>query len=264
MQVHSQVICQLEIYGLRFHHNKGGIRPLNPRITYDGIYWNLSLSYEKESVNNDLNQISIGIDLGLKTFASIVVTDNTNNKEIERYSIKSNKEKFKKLSKRKRRLDRRISKQLEKYKKSKKKGEVIKKSNNYFKLLKKRQILTHKMTNIQKDTIHQLTAKLVKAKPENIVIEDLNVSGMMKNHKLAKWVQFNQFYNFKVILKYKCELNGINLIIADRYFPSSKMCPCCGVIKPKLSLSERIFICEECGHTEDRDYNAAYNLSCYR
>jgi putative transposase len=157
-----------------------------------------------------LNDVSIGVDLGLKEFATIVL--NNNNKHIVKV-FKSLKDKYKQLSKRKKRLDRKISKRLLE---NKKKGDVTK-SQNFKKLFKKRLKLTQKITNIQKDNIYQCISYMVKSKPKRIVIEDLNIKGMMKNKKLAKWISFNQFYNFKRILSYKCEMNNIELVIANRF-----------------------------------------------
>jgi putative transposase len=232
-----------------------GIRPMNPRVTYDGINFYLSLSYEENIEKLEaIKDRSIGVDLGLKTFATICINDNEN--DIIFKKVNSLKEQFKKLNKQKKRLDRKISKRNLEFKE---KGEVTK-SNNYSKLLKKRLKYTQKITNIQKDLIYKTISDMVKSKPERIVIEDLNVKGMMKNKKLAKWISFNQFYEFKRILEYKCELYGIELIIADRFYPSSKLCSFCGTKKDRLSLSERIYKCN-CGHIMDRDENAALNLS---
>ncbi len=103
----------------------------------------------------------------------------------------------------------------------------------------------------------------MKTKPERIVIEDLNTRGMLKNHKLARAIQEQSFREIRRQLEYKTEMNGIELVIADRFYPSSKTCSHCGYVKPKLSLSERTFTCECCGLEIDRDYNATLNLSTY-
>ena len=240
----------------------------NPRITFDGDNWYLSISTEVDK--NKIKPIKgkrIGVDLGLKDFAVTCSKERINKKKIK-YSYTtylSNKEDFKKLSKKKKKLDRKISKRNEEYKK--KGGESVTKSNNYYKLLKKRRRLTRKMTNIQKDLIFQVVSELVKAKPETIIIEDLNVQGLMKNRHLAKWVSFNMFYEFKRVLTYKCEFHGIELIVADRFYPSTQTCSSCGYRREghdKLRLSDRLYTCPSCGMEKDRDLNAAKNLCNYR
>ena len=234
-----------------------GVKPVNPRVSYDGINWYLSLGYEEPIVSINKNNTSIGVDLGLKTFATIYIDNlDDNNISEDFYEISSLSKKYKELAKRKKRLDRKVSKQNLKQKKGIK-------SKNYYKLLQKRLKITHKMTNIQLNNIYQTVNFMVKAKPMRIVIEDLNVKGMMKNDRLAKWVSFNQFYKFKTHLQFKCEYYGIELVLADRWFPSSKTCYKCGNKKKTLSLSERTYICEVCGEVIDRDLNAAINLSRY-
>ena len=94
-------------------------------------------------------------------------------------------------------------------------------------------------------------------------MEDLNISGMMKNKHLSKAIAEQKFYEFRRQMTYKCEFNGIKITFVDRFFPSSKMCSCCGSIKKDLKLSDRIYICAECGNVIDRDLNAAINLMNY-
>lgn len=108
----------------------------------------------------------------------------------------------------------------------------------------------------------QTTTEIVNRKPRFIVIEDLNVSGMMKNKHLSKAVQQQNFYKFRAQLQYKCEDRGIRLIVADRFYPSSKLCSCCGNIKKDLKLSDRVYRCD-CGNVMDRDYQASINLKAY-
>lgn len=122
--------------------------------------------------------------------------------------------------------------------------------------------LNHKLTNIRKDYIHQVTTGIVKREPSFIVIEDLNVSGMLKNKHLSKSVQEQCFYRFREILTYKAERAGIKLVIADRFYPSSKACSHCGTIKSDLKLSDRVFK-SDCGLEIDRDLNASLNLCRY-
>ncbi len=115
------------------------------------------------------------------------------------------------------------------------------------------------MDNIRTDYSNQCVNEIVKTKPSYITIEDLNIAGMMKNRHLSKAVASQKFYEFRTKLKNKCEENGIELRIVDRFYPSSKLCHCCGRIKKDLELSDRIYQCE-CGYEADRDYNASLNL----
>lgn len=138
-----------------------------------------------------------------------------------------------------------------------KKGESTQKNIQKQKL--KVQRLHHKIDNIRTDYINKSIAEIVKTKPSYITIEDLNVSGMMKNRHLSKAVASQKFYEFRTKLKAKCDENGIELRVVDRWYPSSKICHCCGAIKKDLKLSDRIYRCD-CGYVEDRDFNAALNL----
>ncbi|MBE9217222.1 transposase, partial [Plectonema cf. radiosum LEGE 06105] len=133
-------------------------------------------------------------------------------------------------------------------------------SSNWKKAQLLRARLHRKIANIRKDTLHKLTTLLAK-NHGTVVIEDLNVSGMMANHKLAKAIADMGFYEFRRQLTYKCTLRGSKLVVVDRWFPSSKTCSNCGTKKEALSLSERVFECGHCGFVLDRDLNAAINLS---
>ncbi|WP_366663857.1 RNA-guided endonuclease InsQ/TnpB family protein [Geobacillus subterraneus] len=146
----------------------------------------------------------------------------------------------------------------------KKGGEFrYRKTNN----IKKLEFLVRKtyrrLKHIRHNSIHQITASLVKTKPEYVVMESLNTHGMLKNRKLSKAIQEQTFHEFTRQMEYKCAWNGIKLILADRFFPSSKTCSHCGAVKEKLSLSERTFVCDECGNKIDRDVNASRNLKKY-
>ena len=165
---------------------------------------------------------------------------------------------LKKLEKRKRRLQRSISRRYEKNKK----GASYCKTSNIIKREKELLRLTKRLTNVRQNYLHQITSEIVKRKPSFICIEDLNVSGMMKNKHLSKAVQQQRFYEFRRQIKYKSEWNNIAVIIADRFFPSSKLCSCCGNIKKDLKLSDRIYKCE-CGNIIDRDFQASLNLKIY-
>ena len=187
----------------------------------------------------------IGIDLGLKDFA-IVSTGKTYKNINKSYKVK-------KLNKQLRREQRCLSRKYENLKK----GESTQKNIQKQKL--KVQKLHHRIDNIHTDYINKTIAEIVKTKPSYITIEDLNVSGMMKNRHLSKAVASQKLYEFRTKLKAKCDANSIELRIVDRFYPSSKKCHFCGSIKKDLKLSDRTYRCA-CGYTEDRDFNASLNL----
>lgn len=223
---------------------------INPRIKYDGLNWWLTVGIEYENSTNLPVNEGIGIDLGIKDLA--ICSDSNKYKNINKTQT------VRKLEKQKRRLQRSISRSYEKNKKGKeycKTKNVIKKE----KLLLK---LNHRLTNIRQNYLQQTTSKIIKREPSFICIEDLNVSGMMKNRYLSKAVQQQGFREFRRQIEYKSEWNNIPVVIADRYFPSSKLCSCCGKIKKDLKLSDRLYICE-CGNKTDRDVQAALNLKRY-
>ena len=199
---------------------------------------------DRRTANNSSK--GIGIDLGLKDFA--IVSNGKTYKNINKSA------KLKKLEKKLIREQRSLSRKYENLKK----GESTQKKNIQKQRLKI-QKLHHRIDNIRTDYINKTIAEIVKTKPSYITIEDLNVSGMMKNKHLSKAVASQKFYEFKTKLLAKCKENGIELRIVDRWFPSSKTCHCCKSIKKDLKLSDRIFRCD-CGYIEDRDFNAALNL----
>lgn len=222
----------------------------NPRIKYDGINWYITVGIEYEShADIPLNE-GIGIDLGIKDLA--ICSDNNKYKNINKT------QKVKKLEKRKRRLQRSISRRYEKNKK----GGSYCKTSNIIKREKELLKLNHRLANIRQNYLHQTTSGIIKREPSFICIEDLNVSGMMKNKHLSKAVQQQGFYEFRRQIEYKSVWNNIPVIIADRFFPSSKLCSCCGSIKKDLKLSDRIYKCD-CGNVIDRDFQAALNLKRY-
>lgn len=194
-------------------------------------------------VNN--NNEGIGIDLGLKDFA--IVSNGKIFKNINKSA------RLKKLEKQLHREQRCLSRKYENLKE----GESTQKNIQKQKL--KVQKLHHRIDNIRTDYINKTIDEMVKTKPSYITIEDLNVSGMIKNKHLSKAVASQNFYEFKTKLKTKCNENGIELRIVDRFYPSSKMCHSCGCIKKDLKLSDRIYRCE-CGYVADRDFNASLNL----
>ena len=197
------------------------------------------------NINNNLNE-GIGIDLGLKDFAII-----SNGKTYRNINKSAG---LKKLEKQLIREQRSLSRKYENLKK----GESTQRANIQKQKLKV-QKLHHKMDNIRTDYINKTIAEIVKTKPSYITIEDLNVKGMMKNRCLSKAVASQKFYEFRTRLKAKCDENGIELRVADRFYPSSKTCHHCGSVRKNLKLSDRIYRCE-CGYVADRDFNAALNL----
>lgn len=225
---------------------------MNPRFTYDGLYWYVSVSIKVDDNTDNTfpSNDGIGIDLGIKDLA--VCSDEHTYKNINKT------QRVKKLEKKKRRLQRSISRKYCKNKKGDNYGKtsnIIKREKEFLKVMKR-------LTNIRQNYLHQTTSEIIKRKPSFICIEDLNVNGMMKNKHLSKAVQEQKFYEFRRQIEYKAKWNNIPLIIADRFFPSSKMCSCCGKIKKDLKLSDRIYKCE-CGNIIDRDFQASLNLKQY-
>lgn len=236
-----------------------------PRISFDGKFWYLSLVYEVPTISVDLTDLVIGVDLGIKTLATL-----STGEFIENIN-KSHR--VKQLEKQLRREQRHLARQLQAntngyltttnggrnpiYKRS------LELCSNIQATKRKIKLLYRKLSNIRMNHIHQLTSYLVKQLPKGIVIEDLNVSGMLKNKPLAKHIKDAMFYEFRRQLEYKCLQYGIYLVVADRFYPSSKMCSYCRNIKSKLNLKERVYKCSSCGLKKDRDLNAAENLAYY-
>lgn len=223
---------------------------MNPRFTHDGLHWYVSVGVEMDdNTSLPLNE-GIGIDLGIKDLA-ICSYGNT-------YKNINKTQKVQKLEKRKRRLQRSISRRYEKNKK----GVSYCKTSNIIKREKELLKVNKRLTNIRKNYLHQTTTEIIGRKPSFICMEDLNVRGMMKNRHLSKVVQQQGFYEFRRQIEYKSEWSNIPVIIADRFFPSSKLCSCCGTVKTDLKLSDRTYKCE-CGNVIDRDFQASLNLQTY-
>lgn len=201
--------------------------------------------YKKTHKQIKHNRLNVGIDLGISNFATLsnglVITAP------------------KPLAKLTKLLVRR-QRQLNKKQHPKTKGDKTKKSKNYIKASNKLAKLHTRVTNIRLDFIHKTTSVLVNHY-DNIALETLSTNNMLKNHKLAKSLSDVSFSKFNEILEYKAKYNGVSITRADRFYPSSKTCSHCGSIKSKLSLSQRTFICDECGYTIDRDLNASINLA---
>ena len=224
----------------------------NPHISFDGLNWFLTVgiefyAHEHATKTND----GIGIDLGIKKLA--ICSSGHIYRNINKTS------RVRRLKKKRRRLQCKISRKYEKNKK----GESYKKTRNIIKSEKQLLRVTHKLTDIRTNYIYQVTTEIIKREPSFIVMEDLNVSGMMKNKHLAKAVQEQKLSEFYRIMQYKCEWNGIELITADRFYASSKICSHCGKVKKDLKLSDRTYHCEHCGAVTDRDLNASMNLYQY-
>lgn len=217
-----------------------------------GRYYASVLVEEQERQKPVLNDFGIGIDLGIKDF--VICSDGRIYKNINKSSRIRNLEK--KLG----REQHSLSRKYESYKKLNKnlKGEATRQNIQKQKL--KVQKLHQRLDNIRTDYINKVIYELAKTKPMWIAIEDLNVSGMMKNRRLSKSVAQQKFFEFRTKLLAKCNRYGIELRLVDRFYPSSKTCHCCGNIKSDLRLSDRVYHCDECGYTEDRDYNASLNL----
>ena len=214
-------------------------------IKADRYYVSVLIEIPNNKTADNSNE-GIGIDLGLKNFA--IVSNGKTYKNINKSA------KLKKLEKQLIREQRSLSRKYENIKK----GESTQRANIQKQKLKV-QKLHHKIDDIRTDYINKTIAEMVKTKPSYITIEDLNVSGMMKNKHLSKAVASQKFYEFRTKLQAKCKENGIELRVVDRWYPSSKTCHCCGAIRKDLKLSDRIFQCA-CGYIEDRDFNAALNL----
>ena len=214
-------------------------------IKADRYYVSVLIEIPNNKIANNSKE-GIGIDLGLKDFA--IVSNGKTYKNINKSA------KVKKLEKQLIRGQRSLSRKYENLKK----GESTQRANIQKQKLKV-QKLHHKIDDIRTDYINKTIAEMVKTKPSYITIEDLNVSGMMKNKHLSKAVASQKFYEFRTKLQAKCKENGIELRVVDRWYPSSKTCHCCGAIRKDLKLSDRIFQCD-CGYIEDRDFNAALNL----
>ena len=229
-----------------------GVKYNQPRITFDGLNWWLSVAIEFPEPKPAENcSEPVGIDLGIKNLATC--SDGTIYPNINRTKT------VRRLKKKQRRLQRSISR---KYIKNKK-GESYSKTRNIIKSEKKLLRIHHRLANIRQNYRHQITSVIIGRKPNPIVLEDLNVRGMMSNRHLAKAVQEQGFYEFRRQIEYKAAWTGLRVIIADRYYPSSKTCIACGHVKKNLRLSERIYHCEACGNEIDRDLQAAINLKRY-
>lgn len=223
----------------------------NPRISFDGKYWFISLGIDKEKPKIHLSDEVIGIDLGIKDLAicsnGIKFEHINKTKEVKKYE--------KKLC----RLQRKATRKYEKNKE----GRKFVETQNIIKIEKKIKLLQRKLANIRSNHIHQATCKIVKTKPSRIVMETLNIRRMMKNKHLSKVISKQELYEFKRQIRYKSKLYGIEFLETDNYFNPSKICSGCNNKKVVFSLLEREYICEKCGLIIDRSINTSINLSRY-
>lgn len=227
--------------------SKDGFIIKSGAISYKAGKYYISVLINMPEQNRQVNNNSgIGIDLGLKEFA--ICSDGSIYQNINKTN--NIKKVEKKLKREQRKLSRKVI--------TNKKGEST--QNNFVKQKLKVQKLYQRLTNIRTDYLNKTINSIVKTKPSFIVIEDLNVSGMIKNRHLSKAVAQQKFFEFRTKLISKCKENNIELRIVDRWYPSSKLCHNCGHIKKDLKLKDRTYICSECGYTKDRDFNASLNL----
>lgn len=242
-----------------------GTHYINPRITFDGKYWYLSVGYEQQPVVSNNTDVSLGIDVGIKDLA--ICSNGSTYKNINK--SKRVRQLNKKLKREQRKLSRKLESNTESYKTVKGYrhpvyAKPLQECKNIQKQRKSIALVHRKIRNINNNHIHQTTTEIVKTKPSRIVIETLNVKGMMKNRHLSKAIQEQRFHEVHRQLTYKCELYGIELVRVPMFFPSSKMCSCCGNIKHDLKLKDRVYRCDACGLVIDRDFNASINLANYK
>ena len=240
-----------------------GVKYTNPRISHDNKYWYISVGVDCVQQPGDIVNTgeSLGVDVGVKN--TVILSNGKKYKNINKSKA------IKKIKKKLKRKQRQLSKkyELSKTEIKEKVGENryrFTKTKNIIKFEKEVKLIHRKLKNIRLNYIHQITAEIVKTKPSRVVVEDLNIKGMMKNKHLSLAIAEQCLSMLIAILGYKCCWNGIDFVNADRWYPSSKKCSSCGAIKRDLKLSYRVFVCNDCSLTIDRDINASINLSNYQ
>ena len=239
---------------------------LRTRISFDGRFWYLSVSFVVNKLDVKLSDTKLGIDLGIKELA---VVSNQSGTVINKYHNINKTYEVKRLEKKLKREQRKFSRKIlmntSHYFDNGRPiyNEDLKSCKNIQKQKSIIQRLYRRLLNIRTNYLHQTTTEIVKTKPSRIVLEDLNVSGMMKNRHLSKSLMCQKLYEFRRQIDYKAELYGIEVVIADRWYSSSKTCHKCGHVKKDLKLSDRIYRCDCCGNAIDRDINASINLAKY-
>lgn len=222
----------------------------NPRVSFDGKYWYLIFSQDVEEQSSSLNGRVVGVDLGIRKL--VTCSDGWYYENINKTNY------MKKIEARKVRLQKKLSKKYQ----VNKQGNKFIKTNNILKLEQQLRLIDRRLKNIRENYIHEITSYLVKTKPSTIVIEDLDVSSMLKNKYLSRDIKNCNFHKIRLYLQYKCQLHGIRLVVANRYYASSQICSKCGYKHKHLGLSEK-YTCPVCGASIDRDLNASYNLRNY-
>ena len=239
-----------------------GQKLYNPRLSYDKASekWFVAFSLKCEKQAVELTGKSVGIDLGVKELAVVAIDD----KKLVFHNINKSK-RMRAIEKKKRYIRKTISRKYRTYNKTGtlKKGEQWEKSKNIEKYEQIFRRLCAKQANIRKNYIHHITRQLVDMLPNKITMEDLNVTAMKKNRHLSRAISEQGFNNFIQTMKYKCEEYGIEFVQVPMFYPSSKLCSCCGYKNKSLKLKDREWTCPNCGTHHDRDYNAAINLMNY-
>jgi len=223
---------------------------INPRIKFINNKWILSFGIEYESTKKELNDFSVGIDLGVKDLAVISYNNGENSQSFK--NINKTK-KVRRLKKRLRQKQRNVSR---KYKQN---GNYSK-TKSVLKEEAKVKNLHRKLANIRQNYTHHVTTEIINLNPKKIAIEDLNVTGMMKNKHLSEAISEQLLNEFARQIEYKAEWAGIEIVYADKFYPSSKKCSVCGNIKRDLKLKDRVYKCDKCRAELNRDLNAAKNL----
>lgn len=223
----------------------------NVRISFINNKWVISFGMECENKVTVLNDFCVGIDLGVKEQAVVAYDDD---KSIVYHNINKSK-RVRDLEKRLKHEQRSLSRKYEQNNRTV--------TGNYERQKEVARRLYRKLANVRDNYIHQITHEIVELLPHRVVMEDLNVSGMMKNKYLSRSIAQQNFYKFISYMKYKCEWNGIEFVQVPRFYPSSKTCSNCGCVKSDLKLSDRTYVRQECGAIIDRDLNAAINLKNY-
>ena len=231
------------------------VKYYNPRVIYDGFRFYIVVSVDDENApikkNKALENKTIGIDVNI---SSIVTSEN-------KVYVSINKEK--KVKKAVRKLKRKQRKASRKYEVAKKEKRKLKECKNFIKNKKANRVLIERINNLRNDYIEKIIEDILSKPPKRIVIEDLDVKSMQQNKKISSLIQMSSFTKFINKLIEKCSKHNIEIIKANRYYPSSKMCSKCKNIKEKLLLSERVYKCSNCNNKINRDYNAAINLANY-
>ena len=217
--------------------------------------WMLSFSMEEEhSTIFNLTDKTMGIDLGVLNTATLAYNNE--------YFVFNNINKTPKIKNIEKRI-KKLSKDINRKYQANKQGNKYIKTNNILKKEKQLRKLYFRLDGIRENYAHQMTHQMISMRPKTIVLEDLNIVGMLKNRHLSKAIQQQKFFKIRRQIEYKSKKYGIDVVFADRYFPSSKLCSSCGFLNKELTLKDRIFICPICGNVLDRDCNAALNLSRY-